>query len=68
MPRPGLIGHLDQRNQRLLTGQGSWPVNGHGPTTPCIEVGLPRGPCEREKGPQFFAVSSNSTLFRSSSS
>ena len=29
VPRPGLIGHLDQRNQRLLTGPGSWPVNGH---------------------------------------
>jgi hypothetical protein len=29
MHRPELIGRLDQRNQRLLTGQGSWPVNGH---------------------------------------
>jgi Tol biopolymer transport system component len=29
MPRPGLIGHLDQRNERLLTGPGFWPVNGH---------------------------------------
>src|SRR4051812_2781959 len=29
VPRPGLSGHLDPRNQRLLTGQGSWPVNGH---------------------------------------
>ena len=26
----GLIRHLDQRNQRLQTGQGSWPVNGQG--------------------------------------
>ena len=33
MHRPGLIGRLDQRNQRLLTSQGSWPVNGHLATT-----------------------------------
>jgi hypothetical protein len=33
MHSPGLIGRLDQRNQRLLTGQGSWPVNGHLATT-----------------------------------
>src|SRR5262245_39984923 len=29
VPRRGLIGHLDPRNQHLPTGQGSWPVNGH---------------------------------------
>jgi hypothetical protein len=24
-----LIGHLDPRNQRFLTGEGPWPVKGH---------------------------------------
>lgn len=33
MHSPGSIGRLDQHNQRLLTGQGSWPVNGHLATT-----------------------------------
>jgi hypothetical protein len=28
-PRPGLIGHLDQRDQRLQTGPGTRPVNEH---------------------------------------
>ena len=28
MPRTELIGYLDKPNQRLLTGQDSWPVNG----------------------------------------
>jgi hypothetical protein len=41
MHSPGSIGRLDQRNQRFLTGQGSWPVDGHLATTNvCAEVDL----------------------------
>src|SRR6516162_2080855 len=29
VPRTELIGYLDKPNQRLLTGQDPWPVNGH---------------------------------------
>jgi hypothetical protein len=29
MPRTEVIGYLDKPNQRLLTGQDTWPVNGH---------------------------------------
>ena len=38
-----LIGHLDQRNERLQTGSGTRPVNGHGdPTRPRVPDPLTR--------------------------
>src|SRR5258708_37025122 len=48
--RPGLIGRLDQRNLRLLTGEGSWPVNGHG-----IPTGVRESP-PRVSASQAFVV------------
>ena len=54
MPRTELIGYLDKPNQRLLTGQDPWPVNGH--SSP--NGGDPQGLRERsqrvEPGPKGF--------------
>jgi hypothetical protein len=38
VPPPGLNEPLEPRNQRLLTGQGSWPVNGHCATDESHEI------------------------------